>query len=58
MTIISRVSIRRPVKEVWTFFDNPANLPLWLTGFKRLETIRGTHGEVGAKEKYAICHGD
>lgn len=29
MTIISRVSIRRPVKEVWTFFDNPANLPLW-----------------------------
>lgn len=52
MTIISRVSIRRSVKEVWTFFDNPANLPLWLTGFKRFEPICGTQGEVGAKAKH------
>jgi len=52
VTIISRVSIRHPVKEVWKFFDIPTNLSLWFTGFKRFEPIRGTQSEVGVKAKH------
>lgn len=52
MKIISRVAIDTPVKKVWDFFDNPDNMHLWLTGFKRFEPLSGKQGEVGATAKH------
>ncbi len=52
MLATSRVVINRPVKTVWEFFDDPDNLPKWLTGFKRFEHVSGTPGEPGAKSKH------
>jgi uncharacterized protein YndB with AHSA1/START domain len=48
----SSVEINRPVEEVWRFFDNPDNMPLWLEGFKRFEPLSGKQGQVGAKSKH------
>jgi len=48
----STVIIKKPIKEVWTFFKDPGNLKLWLGGFQRVEHISGTPGTVGAKAKH------
>lgn len=52
MRTVSTVVIHKPVKEVWNFFDNPDNMPLWLTGFKRFEHVSGTPGKPGAVSKH------
>lgn len=52
MIIASKIIINKPVKEVWDFFDNPDNMHLWLTGFKRFEQISGEKGTVGAKARH------
>lgn len=52
MKITSKLTINKPVKVVWNFFDNPDNMKLWLTGFQKFEPISGTPGEVGAKSKH------
>jgi uncharacterized membrane protein len=52
MTTTTRVVINRPVKDVWDFFDNPANMPLWLKGFKYFQHLSGTPGGVGARSKH------
>lgn len=46
-----RVEIDRPLKEVYAAFNNPANLPRWISGLERTETISGTPGEVGARTR-------
>ena len=51
MLTISKVIINKPTTTVWKFFDNPENLPKWLTGFKRFEHISGIPGKPGAKSK-------
>ena len=52
MVISSKIIINKPVKEVWDFFDNPDNMHLWLTDFKRFEPISGEKGKVGAKARH------
>ncbi|MBI2429021.1 MAG: SRPBCC family protein [Ignavibacteriales bacterium] len=52
MRTISTVVINKPVKDVWKFFDDPDNMQLWLTGFKRFEHISGTTGKPGAVSKH------
>ncbi len=52
MIISSKIIINRPVKEVWDFFNDPDNMHLWLTGFKRFEQISGEFGKVGAKARH------
>ncbi|MDN5203214.1 SRPBCC family protein [Fulvivirgaceae bacterium BMA10] len=49
MVITSRIIVKKPVKQVWDFFDNPDNMHLWLKDFKHFEPISGKQGEVGAK---------
>ena len=49
MVIITRIIINKDVKEVWDFFNNPDNMPLWLTGFKSFEPISGEPGKIGSK---------
>lgn len=52
MLTVSTVVINRPVNVVWRFFDDPGNMPLWLTGFKRFEHVSGTPGKPGAVSKH------
>lgn len=52
MQTISKVTINKPVAEVWRFIDNPDNLTKWLTGFIKFEPISGVLGTVGAKAKH------
>lgn len=46
------IIINKPIKEVWTFFENPDNLKLWLSGFQKAEHISGVPGKPGAKAKH------
>jgi uncharacterized membrane protein len=46
-----RIEIGRPLKDVYAAFNNPANLPRWITGLQRTEPISGTPGQVGAKTR-------
>jgi uncharacterized membrane protein len=46
------VVINKPIKEVWSFFQNPDNLPLWLGGFQKYEHVSGTPGAVGSVTKH------
>ena len=48
----TKIIINKPVKEVWNFFQDPANLKLWLGGFQKAEHISGEPGTVGAKAKH------
>lgn len=52
MNITTAVTINKPIKEVWDFYDNPDNLKLWLTNFKTYECISGNPGEAGTKAKH------
>ena len=46
------VIINKPIKEVWSFFQNPDNLPLWLAGFQKYELVSGAAGTVGSITKH------
>ena len=46
-----RIEIDRPLCEVYAAFNNPDNLPRWITGLQRTEPISGTPGQVGAKTR-------
>ncbi len=46
-----RIEIDRPLKEVYAAFNNPDNLPRWISGLQRTEHISGTPGQVGAKTR-------
>ena len=46
------VEIDRPLKEVYRAFNDPENLPRWLTGLQRTEPISGTPGEIGSKTRH------
>ncbi len=46
-----RIEIDRPLGEVYAAFNNPDNLPRWITGLQRTEPISGTPGQVGAKTR-------
>ena len=48
----TKVSINKPVKEVWDFFKNPDNLVRWLGGLQKFEHVSGIPGTVGAKAKH------
>jgi len=43
------LEVQRPLKEVYRAFNNPDNMPRWLTGLQRTEQIEGVPGEVGSK---------
>ena len=45
------IEIRKPLSEVYAAFNNPENLPRWLTGLQRTEVISGTPGQVGCKTR-------
>ena len=45
------IEIDKPLTEVYRAFNNPDNLPRWLTGLQRTEQISGTPGEVGSKTR-------
>jgi len=46
-----RIEIDRPLSEVYAAFNNPDNLPRWISGLQRTEPISGTPGQVGAKTR-------
>ena len=46
-----RIEIDKPLSEVYAAFNNPANLPRWITGLQRTEPISGEPGKVGAKTR-------
>lgn len=46
-----RIEIDRPLSDVYAAFNNPDNLPRWITGLQRTEPISGTPGQVGAKTR-------
>jgi len=46
-----RIEIDRPLREVYAAFNNPDNLPRWISGLQRTEPISGTPGHVGAKTR-------
>jgi uncharacterized membrane protein len=45
------LQIDKPVREVYRAFNDPDNLPRWLSGLQRYEHISGTPGEVGSKNR-------
>lgn len=48
----TKITINKPVKEVWEFFQNPDNLKFWLSGFQKVEHISGEPGAAGSKAKH------
>jgi uncharacterized membrane protein len=46
-----RIEVDKPLSEVYAAFNNPANLPRWITGLQRTEPISGKPGQVGAKTR-------
>jgi len=46
-----RIEVDRPLKEVYAAFNNPENLPRWLSGLQRTEPISGSPGEVGSRTR-------
>ena len=46
------IIINKPIKDVWSFFENPDNLKLWLSGFQKVEHVSGVPGTRGAKAKH------
>jgi uncharacterized membrane protein len=46
------VEINRPVGEVYREFNDPDNLPRWLTGLQRIEPVSGPPGEVGSVSRH------
>jgi len=46
-----RIEIDRPLKDVYAAFNNPDNLPRWISGLQRTEPISGTPGQVGARTR-------
>ncbi len=38
-------------------FDNPANMPKWMTGLQAFEPISGTQGQPGAKSRLVFLMG-
>jgi uncharacterized membrane protein len=46
-----RIEIDRPLSEVYAAFNDPDNLPRWITGLQRTEPISGTPGQVGARTR-------
>ena len=48
----TKITIKKPVKEVWEFLQNPGNLKLWLSGFQKVEPVSGEPGTVGSKAKH------
>ena len=52
------IVINKPIKEVWSFFENPDNLKLWLSVFQKVEHVRGVPGTAGAKAKHFFLEKD
>ena len=46
------VEIDKPVSEVYRAFNNPDNMPRWLTGFQRFEPISGEPGRPGSTARH------
>lgn len=51
MDVVHAIEVARPLEEVYGAFNNPGNLPRWLTGLERTERIEGEPGEVGSKTR-------
>jgi len=45
------VRIEKPVREVYRAFNDPDDLPRWITGLQRTEPISGKPGEVGSRTR-------
>lgn len=45
------VEIAKPLREVYAAFNDPDNMPRWLTGLQRTEQISGEPGQVGSVSK-------
>lgn len=45
------IEVDKPLAEVHAAFNNPDNLPRWLTGLERTELLSGEAGKVGAKTR-------
>lgn len=57
MIICSKIIINKPIDIVWEFHNNPDNMSLWLSGFKKFEHLSGELGKVGAKAKHIYENG-
>jgi carbon monoxide dehydrogenase subunit G len=51
------IDISLPREKVVALFDNPANLPKWMTGLQSFEHLSGTPGQAGAKSKLVFQMG-
>lgn len=52
----SEIIVKRPLKEVWGKYMDPANHSRWISGYRSSEPIQGNHGEEGSRHRYVIAH--
>jgi len=42
------ITVDRPINEAWKIYNDDTQYSQWLKGFKSIDLISGTHGEVGS----------
>ena len=58
MIINTKLTIRRPQKQVWDYLDQPENLTKWIQGLKSYHQINGDPETLGAHALYVFGEGD
>jgi len=48
------ITVDRPINEAWEIYNDDTQYSQWLKGFKSIDLISGTHGEVGSKYKVVV----
>ncbi len=52
------ITVDKPLKEAWAVQQDEAKFKEWLAGFKSIDLISGTQGEVGSKYKVVVNPGE
>ena len=52
------IDIAAPVEQTWIVFHDPERMPLWLSGFVKIEYLRGEPAEVGSYYRLTFKEGD
>lgn len=57
MKYTSTITIKKPMEEVVTLYENPAHYPNWMQGLQSYNHIDGTKGMPGAKSEFHFKQG-
>lgn len=52
------ITVEKSLKESWAVSQDASNYDQWLDGFKSMDLISGTHGEVGSTYKVVVNPGE